>query len=247
MKDHNLHKHKPVVTGFYHQLLMVDLIRHFIVKTRFVYFTKIKRKIKTLENPDKGVAINTIDHNLKGIQDFAAVRPVALIKPLCVIESLSKDSKILTIGPRSEGEIFALIGYGFMPKNITGLDLISYSPWVKLGDMHKIPFEDNSFDVVVLGWVISYSHEPETVAKEVSRVLKPGGIVTIGVEHGGEEGQKQVEQLQYTPGAGRQTQNANELIKFFGDRVDHVYFNHSILPDRVNLKGSVISVFSIKK
>jgi SAM-dependent methyltransferase len=247
MKDHNNHKYKKTFQGFWHQLLQIDLIRHFIVATRFFYFTKIVRKLKTYDVDTGGVSSNTISHNLKGIRDHAATRPLALIKPLSVIESLSKEAKILTIGPRSEGELFSLVGYGFLPKNIQGLDLISFSPWVDLGDMHKMPYEDNSFDVVVLGWVIAYSDTPEIAAKEVVRVLKNGGIVAIGVEHGGEEAELQKKEMGYTPGSGRFTNHVDQFLVYFGDHINDVYFTHNILPERMHLKGSVLSIFSIKK
>ena len=47
MKDHN--KQKSIIQGFFHQLLQVDLIRHFIVASRFFYFTKIVKKLKTFD------------------------------------------------------------------------------------------------------------------------------------------------------------------------------------------------------
>jgi hypothetical protein len=247
MKDHNKHKQKSIVQGFFHQLLQVDLIRHFIVAARFFYFTKIVKKLRTFDLKSKEVSENTITHNLKGIRDHAATRPLALIKPLSVIESLSKNAKILTVGPRSEGELFSLVGYGFLPQNIRGLDLITFSPWVDLGDMHAMPYLDNSFDVVLLGWVIAYSESPEIAAKEVIRVLKPGGIVAIGVEHGGEEAEMQKKEMGYVPGSGRFTNHIDDFTKYFGNNVDNIYFQHNILPERMKLKGSVLSIFSIKK
>jgi hypothetical protein len=247
MKDHNRHKYKGIFQGFFHQLLQVDLIRHVIVAIRYFYFTKIVRKLKTYNLETGGISENTISHNLKGIRDHAATRPLALIKPLSVIESLSKEAKILTVGPRSEGELFGLVGHGFLPKNIRGLDLIAFSPWVDLGNMHNMPYEDNSFDVVILGWVIAYSETPKVAAKEVVRVLKNGGIVAIGVEHGGEEAELQKKEIGYVPGSGRFTNHVDDFLVYFEGHVDQVYFSHSILPERMHLKGSVLSIFSIKK
>ncbi len=247
MKDHNKQKFKGIFVGFFHQLLQVDLIRYIIVRIRYFYFVTIRRRLKTYDLKSKNIAVNTVSHNLKGITDFAAVRPLALIKPLSVIESLSMDAKILTIGSRSEGEIFALIGYGFMPKNIRGLDLISYSPWIELGDMHNMNYEDNSFDVVFLGWVIAYSRSPEIVAKEVIRVIKPGGIIAIGVEYLGTEMLKHKEKTKYSAGAGRVTSNVDQFLKDYKNNIEHIYFSHSIHEDRIDMKGSVLSIFKVKK
>ena len=53
-----------------------------------------------------------------------------------------KNLKVLSIWPRSEGEIFNIFAHGFELNNITGLDLFSYSPYIKLGDMHNLKFND---------------------------------------------------------------------------------------------------------
>ena len=245
MKDHNKHKFKGIITGFFHQLLQIDFIRYVLVRLRFIYFVKIKRRLKTLDQVSKGVASNTIMHNMKGLSDYAAVRPLALIKPLSVIETLTKDATILSIGPRTEGELFSLVGYGFYAKNIRGLDLITYSPWVDIGDMHKMPYGDSSYDVIMAGWVIAYSHTPEIAAQEMIRVVKNGGIIAIGVQHTGH--QKKEEILPYISGAGRETSRVDEITDYFGDNIDHIYFHHEIVADRMSVKGSVLAIFSVKK
>lgn len=247
MKDHNKHKYKGIFTGFLHQLLLIDLIRYLVAYLRYIYYVKLRRKLRTFDLHNEEIASNTIFHNLKGLKDLAVVRSLALIKLLSVIESLGKDAKILTIGPRTEGELLSLIGYGFMPENVRGLDLISYSPWIDLGDMHNMPYQDNSFDAVVMGWVIAYSENPDKAAKEVLRVVKNGGIVAVGVEFGGKEAEQQIKELGYKPGSKRVTDHIDKILTYFKDNIDHVYFNHSILPQRSHLKGSVIAIFSVKK
>lgn len=247
MLDHNRHKYKGHFKNFFHQLLTIDLIRYVIARLRFFYFVRILRRLKTFDLESQAVSSNTISHNLKGLKDLAVVRSLSLIKPLASIDRVGTQSKVLTIGPRTEGELLSLVGQGFLPENIRGLDLISYSKWIDLGDMHHMPYADNSFDVIIMGWVISYSEDPVAAAKEVIRVAKDKSIVAIGVEYGGNEGKKQIEALEYTPGAGRLTTKSSQLTDFFGDNVDHVYFSHNIEADREDLKGSVIAVFSIKK
>lgn len=247
MKDHNRHKYKGVVRGFFHQLLQVDLIRYFVARIRFIYFVNIKKQLRTYNLEKKEIASNTIMHNLKGMTDLAVVRSLSLIKPVTSIDRVGLDAKVLAIGPRTEGELLSLVGYGFLPKNITGLDLISYSSWIDLGDMHQMPYQDNSFDVVIMGWVIAYSDEPKSAAKEVVRVCKNSAIVAVGVEYGGDEGKEQLKSLDYIPGAGRLTTNSDQILEYFGQSVAEIYFSHSIEPDRIKQKGSVILVFSIKK
>ncbi|MFN6076688.1 MAG: methyltransferase domain-containing protein [Fluviicola sp.] len=247
MKDHNRHKFKGFFRTFRHQLLTVDLYRYFRARLRFFFLVKVLRRLKTYDLETQSIAGNTISHNLKGMQDVAVIRSLAIIKPVMCIDKVGIDSKVLSIGPRTEGEIFNLIGQGFLKENITGLDLISYSSYIDLGDMHKMKYADNSFDVVIMGWVISYSETPELAAKEVVRVAKNGAIVSVGVEYGGLESKKKIEKLDCTPGAGRLTTHSQQLIDFFGESVDKIYFRHDIDEDRMDKTGSVIAVFSIKK
>ena len=42
-------------------------------------------------------------------------------------------------------------------------------------DCHKIPYPDNSFEVIIANHVLFYVHSLEQVLEEVRRVLKPGG------------------------------------------------------------------------
>lgn len=53
-------------------------------------------------------------------------------------------------------------------------------------DCHRIPYEDQSFDLVVAGHVLFYCEDIPQVCREVKRVLKPGGrfvCSTYGSEH----------------------------------------------------------------
>ena len=53
-------------------------------------------------------------------------------------------------------------------------------------DCHRIPYEDQSFDLIVAGHVLFYCEDIPQVCREVKRVLKPGGrfvCSTYGSEH----------------------------------------------------------------
>ena len=86
----------------------------------------------------------------------------------------------MSIGPRAEGEIFNIFAHGFELNNITGLDLFSYSPYIKLGDMHNLKFNDEEFDIVLMGWCLAYSNNKEKALSEVRRVLVKNGSLIIG-------------------------------------------------------------------
>jgi len=50
---------------------------------------------------------------------------------------------------------------------------------VREGDMHALPFKDNSFDLVVLMHALTYSAQPAQAVAEAARVLRRGGRVLL--------------------------------------------------------------------
>ena len=91
-----------------------------------------------------------------------------------------KNLKVLSIGPRAEGEIYNIFAHGFEFGNITGVDLFSYSPLIKLGDMHNLKFDDEKFDIVLMGWCLAYSNNKKKALSEAKRVLGKNGLLVIG-------------------------------------------------------------------
>ncbi|MGL5097922.1 MAG: methyltransferase domain-containing protein, partial [Planctomycetia bacterium] len=47
------------------------------------------------------------------------------------------------------------------------------------GDAHQLPFGDDAFDAVVTFNTFEHLHSPHTAAKEIFRVLKPGGRLVV--------------------------------------------------------------------
>lgn len=47
---------------------------------------------------------------------------------------------------------------------------------VVIGNLDNLPFENNSFDLVVSLWVLEHLQNPNVVFAEINRVLKPGGF-----------------------------------------------------------------------
>jgi ArsR family transcriptional regulator len=50
---------------------------------------------------------------------------------------------------------------------------------VREGDMHALPFEDASFDLVVLMHALTYADKPAQAVAEAARVLRPGGRLLL--------------------------------------------------------------------
>ncbi len=202
-------------------------LRYIWVRLRAIYFIRIRRKLCTLDSAD---AVKTnVSHNMKSIY-WANNRMHLLLFPLAVVETLPRDARILVVGPRNENDLYTLVGLGFRLENITGLDLISYSPHITLGDMHNIPFPDSTFDAVVCGWTLSYSTNPQRAADELARVAKPGGLIAIGVEYStmtpDDEKVLLGYQIQEFDRIGRRVNSTGDLKALFAKQLQTVYFEH---------------------
>ena len=49
----------------------------------------------------------------------------------------------------------------------------------RIGDAQALPFEDETFDAVLLHLILSVVPDPKSVAAETARVLAPGGRVSV--------------------------------------------------------------------
>jgi ArsR family transcriptional regulator len=50
---------------------------------------------------------------------------------------------------------------------------------VREGDMHELPFDDDSFDLVVLMHALTYADRPAQAVAEAARVMRPGGRLLL--------------------------------------------------------------------
>jgi hypothetical protein len=238
------------ISTSFRQLLHVLLIRYCVALVRYLYFVQLCRRLRCFTPVTGGVSKNAIAHNLQAMADLAVARSETLIRPVSVIDRIAQDIRsvrVLSIGPRTEGELLNLLAYGFAWRNLRGLDLISYSPKIDLGDMHAMPYEADSWDVVLLGWVLAYSEDRDRVAKEVIRVGRPGAIVAVGVEYGPQSNDEVIAQLGYLPGAQERITAVEQILGWFGPAVETVYVRHDVEPPRRSLTGSIYTVFSIRK
>lgn len=240
----------PMFSWLPREMLRVRLLRFLVCAARYVWFVFVRRRLRATAGGD-GVARSTVKHNLRGMLDLHAERSLRLIWPLAAMAAGDRidlrEQKVLSIGPRTEGEIFNLVAHGFRLKNITGLDLITYSPRIQLGDMHAMPFPDASFDVALLGWVISYSDRKSAAAAEVTRVVKPGGLVAIGVEWGRKTPEQvAAERTGYIVGSAQRLPTVDAILDLFGDRVDRIYFRQDDQDISANEVGDLLVVFRLR-
>jgi len=227
------------------QLLMVDVIRYAVSSCRYLWLNLFGGGVRTLDGRP-AVATKTVSHNLRGLRDLAVNRSLFLIRPLSIIEALTARSDLLVIGPRTEGEILALMGHGFQRSHIRALDLISYSPWVELGDLHDLAFPDDSFDAVILGWVLAYSDDLPRAAAQVLRVVRPGGVVAIGVEWNAKTDDEIVGDVGYLPGSKTRIASCREILALFEPWVETVILSQDAPRDGQRDLAALLVIFTVR-
>jgi len=170
------------INNFFIFSLRNPYILYFVGLVRYFFF-RLSSKIKIMNSPF-AISISNA-HNLDGMHriqtQFFMLRFDRLIFSMMANEKFNQNSKILIIGPRSESDILKLNAYGY--KNIQAIDLISYSKNIKIMDAHNMEYEDNTFDSIFCGWVLPYSNQPQKIADNIVRVIKDGGLVSVGVEY----------------------------------------------------------------
>lgn len=110
-----------------------------------------------------------------------------------IIEELNPkpDEKIIDLGCGTGYYLFLLSNLP-IKLNLTGFDFdkqalseakATLSKKIKFitGDLHKMPFKDNSFDKAVASEVLEHVEDDEKVLKEIYRILKRSGVLTVSV------------------------------------------------------------------
>jgi SAM-dependent methyltransferase len=220
------------------ELLLLSAVRQVIVRLRFLWLARVRGRLSRLDTHDSSPG--TVEHNLAGLMLFGERAP-QLLSAVSLVES-ARGGRCLIVGCRNEDDIFAAKGYGF--GDITGVDLISYSPAVQLADMHDLPFPDDSFDAVVVPYTISYSAEPELAAKEFARVCRPGGAIGIAIEYAPAERAASIAKaLMHEAYEGREPRidSAAGILDLFDPAiVDSVVVNYDALAKRHHTEEGLI-------
>jgi hypothetical protein len=177
-------------------------------------------------------------YNRSRLWEFFRVRTEKLMAVLRCIDAVPRDAKVLVIGPRNEAEILLLSLYGFRLQNITGVDLFSYSPLIRLGDMHNLQFNDGTFDVVYTAWTLAYSYDVKRACAEIVRVAKSGAIIATGMSHTSKRSDLDLSDI--TQGG------VTEILALFAPHVDHVYWQESSSVAGTD-SAEISTIFRIRK
>ncbi len=203
--------------------------------------------LKLIEE-NENIIENAVIHNVEKLEESSddGARPNLLINPLSSIDYISvhkKTLKVLTIGSRSESELFCLYAAGFKPENVSAIDLISYTPLIQSGDAHELPYEENSFDIIVAGWVLAYSRSPDIMAKEIMRVARPHAYIAAGCAYtppgrgkGGTSG---------TNISGTRFSSIADITDLFSDRMKILLFQSPIERERMIGTAALACVFQL--
>ena len=102
-----------------------------------------------------------------------------------ILPYINNESKILDVGCAIGGFLKYCQSKGFF--NVYGIDPIkayvdkANKPYIKFGSVYSIPFEANSFDIIILDQVLEHLSNPRLAMREIKRVLRKGGLCYIGV------------------------------------------------------------------
>tara|TARA_B100000941_G_scaffold290757_1_gene274515 strand:+ start:836 stop:1624 length:789 start_codon:yes stop_codon:yes gene_type:complete len=225
---------------------------------RFIYFYYIKKTFKSFYAMDskpeemgfqKDKQITSLQHNtdylknhLKNLgrrfKQFNADRSDIPLRPLMALDfPRFINMKVLSIGPRMESELFKLVSYGFQLKNIHAIDIQSYSKLIDLGDMIKMPYRDSSFDLIIIGWVLTYSNVPDKAISEVIRVAKNNCLISMCHSH--------VDDFENKGYSNYHLNSSEVVLNLFKNNIGYTYFkNHPF--DEGNKRNNGRSNFLIK-
>ena len=209
---------------------------------------------KRAENKKQKTNTNetTIEHNLnysykifnlrEKYQQFIGGKTKALISPLESLDFIDKKNfKILSIGPRNEGELFLIRSFGYDWKNINAIDLHTYSKKINLGDMHEIKFDNNSFDLIISGWTLAYSTNKKKALDEIIRVSKKNAIISIGFTFVPEIETFKMKNNDY------KLFSTKQLIEYYNIKKENILFNFDSYEINKNEKRHSIVIFRIEK
>ena len=91
---------------------------------------------------------------------------------------------------------------------------------ILLGDVHAIPLDDESMDLIISRGSIPFWEEPALALKEIYRVLKKGGTTFVGGGKGTPEIKKQIEENMIQKG---QVVDVEMMNKMHGDGMKRDY------------------------
>ena len=242
-------------------ILKFWIIRFVYVTLRYLYLKKFcgvkykydpKSEVENLahcsDDNDSTIKHNTnyLEYNIFKrlriyfIPEFLGLRCNRVVNPLIELPFISKKIKklkILSIGPRDEGELYNLFTKGFEWENIYAIDLFSYSKKIKVGDVHDLDYPENFFDIALSSYTLTYSNDQKLFIKNLVKCTKKGGTIAIACGN-----------IFNHENLATDYKNYDEFLDLFNEHIERIYFrNYSedYLVDEN--KHDYLLIFKVKK
>ncbi len=104
-----------------------------------------------------------------------------ILNPSPTIQSNSQITKVLSMVPYAAKIVDLGAGGRKITQECITIDIVSVGETSIVADIHNIPLKDNTIDCLFCTGTLEHVQNPETVIKEILRVLKKEGIVYIDV------------------------------------------------------------------
>jgi SAM-dependent methyltransferase len=154
--------------------------------------------------------------SLLKIRGGTEFRGTPLIRHLQTVAGEFDGKSVLCIGCRTDAELNSFRRLGASP--VTGIDLFAQFPGVLVMDMHALQFPDGTFDMIFASHSLEHALDPDLVAREVLRTIRPGGHIAIEVPVNFR--QTDVDLQDYGSAAG--------VVQLFRDRVESVVWQEEL-------------------
>jgi SAM-dependent methyltransferase len=128
-----------------------------------------------------GHAFRQSDQNFDFLDDDTRRRVGAI--PTSNVSSHGYDATLLELISKSTGPI-ADIGAGLRPEyreDVVNVEIVPYATTDVVAASEYLPFADDSFDLVISVAVLEHVRDPFAAAREIERIMRPGGRVFAAV------------------------------------------------------------------
>jgi len=230
------------------EIFRIPLVRDMLTLDRFqnLFNSNI---LRSCNNESSEI---TIEHNTDFDRMFftdLSKRPDLISNVLSSLNRVRQNSsrmKVLSVGSRTEAELFSLVNAGFCLENIECVDLFSYTPHIKIGDINSLQYSDEIFDISFCGWVLEFCNNIPNAVSELKRVTKKNGYIAIaGMHH-----PISMNIERYNESKHHQDRvwycSISNIKKYFGLQYDDFVFKSDIEEEDLDKRGEVIAIFKNK-
>ena len=147
-------------------------------------YTVKDNKFFFIKDPSVGFSVDNNDLTVNKLKLFFKRFPQLfnLIYFLFGAVFVGRNSQY-AIKDKGPGSLILNLGSGVkrIRKDVVNVDFYPFEGVDIVADITKLPFADNSVDAIINEFVLEHLPNPESVVKEMVRVLKPGGVIYVSI------------------------------------------------------------------